>query len=142
MVGEAEVLQCFPLRVGGSTVVAGGLRVQSGGIKIGDDVRVMREGQMLFEGGIKVDAAAIVPKEAVQSNCDASYRFAIDRFLFAVGTFACRKRAFQNQLFALFYCRFFLSQDRDCLSLLDQHRWVVNFGVPIQGQLLFAIAWF
>ena len=53
VVGEAEVLQCFPLRVGGNTVVAAGLRVQSGHIRIGDNIRVLRKGQELFEGRIK-----------------------------------------------------------------------------------------
>ena len=53
VVGEAEVLQCFPLRVQGTTVVAAGLRVQRGHIRIGDPVRVMRQGQQLHQGRIK-----------------------------------------------------------------------------------------
>lgn len=53
VVGEAEVLQCFPLRRGSSQVVVGGSRVRSGTIKSSDAVRVVRQGQTLFEGPIE-----------------------------------------------------------------------------------------
>ena len=53
VVGQAEVLQCFPLRVAGSTVMAAGMRVQDGHIRVGDSVRVLRNNTQLFEGRIK-----------------------------------------------------------------------------------------
>lgn len=47
------MLQCFPLRHGSSSVIVGGSRVRTGAIKNSDKVRVMREGNVLFEGAIE-----------------------------------------------------------------------------------------
>jgi translation initiation factor IF-2 len=48
--GEAEVLQCFPIRVGGQPCVVGGSRMRAGTVKSSDRVRVVRNGQTVFEG--------------------------------------------------------------------------------------------
>ncbi len=50
--GEAEVLQCFPIQIAGESFVVGGSRVRSGKVKGSDTVRVMRNGQKLFEGSL------------------------------------------------------------------------------------------
>ncbi len=48
--GEAEVLQCFPVLVGGQPCVVGGSRMRAGTIKGSDRVRVVRNRATVFEG--------------------------------------------------------------------------------------------
>jgi translation initiation factor IF-2 len=48
--GEAEVLQCFPVLIGGQPCVVGGSRMRAGTVKISDKVRVVRGAATVFEG--------------------------------------------------------------------------------------------
>ncbi len=70
VIGEAEVLQCFPIRIGSSNLVVGGSRMRSGALKISDSVRVMRGSETVFEGKLADIRKEKVSVKDVQKNME------------------------------------------------------------------------
>jgi translation initiation factor IF-2 len=70
VIGEAEVLQCYPITIGSTKLVVGGSRMKSGALKISDSVRVMRGSETVFDGKLADIRKEKVSVKEVQKNME------------------------------------------------------------------------